>query len=254
MDVKDAQRRRLDAIIERARRIQVTLQPLLDAHGDRVHFRPSSRGVAMVGLLRDWPQRGKGGLNDLSAVAGDFEAMFATHCRNIEHGRKTGEKALQSFLIRESYKRGRRMEPINASSCATNGPVELSFVTDEIALPLSQGAKTVCDLLALRRDAGRCTPVLIELKDARALKRLVEQVEGYAALIDEHANQFAALYGAVLGETVQFDGPVEKWIVWPAAGLVRDPREEELAARRIRVVGYEERNDGYTFRIGRACA
>jgi hypothetical protein len=83
--------------------------------------------------------------------------MFDTHCRSVDQGRVTGEKALQSF------------------------------VTDEISLPLGNG-KIVCDIVALRRDGGRSTPVLIELKDTRQLTRLVEQVDGYAALIDLHAS------------------------------------------------------------------
>ena len=49
------------------------------------------------------------------------------------------------------------------------------FVTDEIALPV-EGGEIVCDILALRRDGGRSTPVLLELKDDRLLTRLAEQV------------------------------------------------------------------------------
>lgn len=248
--VKDEQRRRLEATISWAESIRQELQPVLNAHGDRVHFRPSSTGVAMVGLLHDRPQRGKSGLRDLERTAAEFEALFATHCRDVEHGRPTGEKALQSFLIRESYKNGRRLHPINVASATTNAPVELVFVTDEIPLPVD-GGKMVCDLLALRRDGGRSTPVLLELKDDRMLTRLVEQVEGYSVLIDEHAELFAKLFGALLGETVRFDGPTEKWIVWPAAGDTRDPREEELRAKKIRVVGYTEPVAGsYDMRVG----
>lgn len=247
--MRDLQRRRLQATIEWARKIHTTLQHLLDAHGDRVHFRPSSTGVAMVGLLPDRPQRGKSGITNLARVATEFEAVFAAHCRDVPHGRVTGEKALQSFLIRESRKNGRRLVPINAASLGTDDPVELVFVTDEIPLPMV-GGKVVCDILALRRDAGRSTPVLLELKDARMLTRLVEQVEGYAKLIDEHADLFAELFGALLGEPVTFDGPTEKWIVWPAAGAGADPREQELRARGIRVVGYEVDGDRYGFRVG----
>lgn len=32
------------------------------------------------------------------------------------------------------------------------------------------------------------------------------------------------------------DAPTEKWIVWPAAGPGKDPREDELATKGIRVV------------------
>ena len=250
MDVKGEQRARLASTIEWARKIRTVLQPLLDANGSRVHFRPSSTGVAMVGLLHDRPQRGKSGLRNLEGIAKDFERMFGEHCRDVDQGRATGEKALQSALIREAYGNGRKLASLNAASTGTDDPVELMFITDEIPLPIEDG-KMVCDVLALRRDRGRSTPVLLELKDDRLLTRLVEQVEGYAALVDAHADVFAELFGALLGEDVRFDGPTEKWIVWPAAGATIDPREEELAAKGIRVVGYEEKNGVYAMRVGR---
>lgn len=204
----------------------------------------------MVGLLPDRPQRGKSGITNLEHLARYFEQEFDAHCRNIEHGRVTGEKALQSFLIREAYLAGRQMVPLNAASERTSAPVCLHFVTDELSLPTDDG-KIVCDLLALRRDSGRCTPVLLELKDSRLLTRLIEQVNGYALLIDQHARLFEELYGVILGEKVQFDEPAEKWIVWPAAGDERDPRECELAEQGIRVVGYRESSSGeYGFRVG----
>lgn len=76
------------------------------------------------------------------------------------------------------------------------------------------------------------------------LTRLVEQVEGYVALMDAHAQSFEKLYSAVLGEPVGFDGPTEKWIVWPTAGDGTDPREAELASRGIRVLGYSRAGGG----------
>ena len=129
-------------------------------------------------------------------------------------------------------------------------PFSFSQATNEISLPVESG-KIVCDILALRGDHGRCTPVLLELKDTRMLKRLVEQVEGYAALIDEDQDLFGDLYGALLGRDVAFDAPTEKWIVWPKAGDDVDPREAELRDRGIRVVGYtEDGAGGYGFRVG----
>lgn len=251
VDVKAEQIRRLQATIEWATRLRSSLQPLLDVHGARVHFRPGSSGVAMIGLLPDRPQRGKSGLRNLGAVVSGFDAMYATHCRNIEQGRVTGEKALQSFLIRESFKSGRKLSAINEASKLTDEPVELTFVTDEIPLPRADG-KIVCDILALRRDGSRKTPVVLELKDDRLLSRLIEQVEGYSLLVDEHSELFGRLFGALLGEEVRFDGPAEKWIVWPAAGVGKDPREDDLAKRGIRVVSYIERDGGFQFRVGRA--
>ncbi len=61
---------------------------------------------------------------------------------------------------------------------------------------------------------------------------------------------FGELFEALLGEPVTFDGPTEKWIVWPAAGAGPDPRHDELQTKGIRVVGYEADGDGYRFRVG----
>ncbi len=79
---------------------------------------------------------------------------------------------------------------------------------------------------------------------------LVEQVDGYAKLIDEHADLFAGFFGALLGHDLTFDGPTQKWIVWPQAGDGVDPREAELRELGVRGVGYRE-NGGYGFRVAR---
>ena len=203
----------------------------------------------MVGLLPERPQRGQSGITNLKALTDGFEAKFDAHCRSVEQGRVTGEKGLQSFLISEAQTNGRHLASLNKASAATDDPVELVFVTDEIALPIQNG-KMVCDILALRRDGGRCAPVLIELKDSRQLTRLVEQVAGYAKLIDLHADLFAELFGALLGDDVHFDGPTEKWIVWPAAGASADPRTQELLDLGIRVAGYAVEGGRYSFLVG----
>lgn len=248
----NSQREHLAKTIEWARRIRAELQPLLDAHGDRVHFRPSSEGVALVGLLPKRPQRGRSGVRNLAALAASFEAEFKEHCLDVEHGRPTPEKGLQSFLIRSAQVRHRKLEPINAASRGTSSPVELLFITDELALPDGNGGKVVCDLLALRVDGGRATPAAIELKSAREMTRLIEQVTEYAAAVDAHADLFAELFGALLGRSVVFDAPCEKWIVWPQAGASRDPREAELGTKGIRVVGYVPSGDDFVMRVGEA--
>lgn len=253
MTIHDDQQLRLKKTIEWATKLRAHLQPILDAYDRAVHFRPSSTGVAMVGLLPKKPQRGKSGLRDLSRVAADFENLFATHCNPKGQGRPTPEKRLQSWLIRDAYKHDRKLAAINNASTEADDPVELVFVTDEISLPVPSG-KIVCDILALRVDHGRCTPVLLELKTDRMLQRLVKQVDDFAALIDKHRDLFADLYAALLGHDVKFDGPTEKWIVWSRAGADVDPREAELLERGIRVVGYREAEGGYGFRVGEATA
>ncbi len=51
---------------------------------------------------------------------------------------------------------------------------------------------------------------------------------------------------------VTFSGPPEQWIVWPQAGVLADPREDALAARGIRLVGYLEDDCGFSLRAGRS--
>jgi hypothetical protein len=253
MNVEAEQARRLEQATTWAQKIRSLLSTVIEQHRDRVHFRPSSTGVSMINLSSSRPQRGKSGFTNIERLARDFEALFQKHCVDIDQGRETGEKALQSVLIRDAYTHGRVMHAINVASLETTAPVELTFVTDEISLPV-EGGTIVCDLLALRRDGPRTTPVLLELKDRRMLSRLVEQVERYAKLIDTHADLFARLSSELLGTKVKFDAPTEKWIVWPGPVDERDPREAELATRGIRLVTYTLRGEEYRLRVGSGAA
>jgi hypothetical protein len=208
-----------------------------------VHFRPSRSGVSMIGLTADAPQRGKSGIRDLSAFVQDGEAKFQSEFEKYctkQPGRPTEEKSLQSFLIAEAYRNNRRMVSLNnAMGCKHNAG--FVFVTDEIAV--LQDKKIVCDLLALRRvSAGEVVPVLIELKNSRAMSRLVKQASDYAAIIEKHSRSFARLYSAILSEDVTFRSPVEveKWVVWPTCGQLPDPKGCEFRKNGIRVFCYEK--------------
>jgi len=247
-DLAELQRKRLRSTIAWAREIRTTLGQLMEAHGERVHFRASAGGITMVGLLPERPQRGVR-ISNAAELAERFEAEFGQHCRDIAGGRITGENALRSYLIRTAHQHEQCLAPLNAATQLTNAPAELTFITDGLSLPLS-GGKTEGDLLALRRDAGRCTPVLLQLKDNRHLNRLLPQVENFAPLIDQHAELFAELFGAVLEEDIAFDAPAEKWIVWPAVAFQPDRQTEKLRERGIRTVCYTETNGSYEF----ACA
>lgn len=59
--ILEQQRAHLLGVITWAEKIRLTLGPLLEQQGHRAHFRPTSKGVTMVGLLHDQPQRGLGG-------------------------------------------------------------------------------------------------------------------------------------------------------------------------------------------------
>jgi hypothetical protein len=217
LSVFDQQERYLVAVAAWAKKVRATLGPVLDAHGER--------------------------------VARDFELLFREHCEDVAQGRPTAEKDLQAFLIREAHRHGGRLEPLNAAAREAGLANELVFVSDELALPV-EGGRIVCDLLALRQDErwGQ-VPVVIELKTERQLTRLVEQVEGYARLVDVHAASFANLFAELLGAPVSFGAPCEKWIVWPGLAGGREPRAAELAAKGARCVGYEVEGEGFSFRL-----
>ena len=246
-DIERLQRQHLQGVLHWARRVRETLDPVSQAHLGDVHFRPGSRGVAMVGLLPERPQRGKSGLRDLTRVAAEFPSLFSAHCRDVPQGRPTPEKRLQSWMTAEAYRNDRIMASLDR---ACPGGTSTRFVADELALPVGDGRRIVCDMLALRQEPdGSCRAAVIELKSARQLKRLVEQVQGYARCVDQHRETFSELFSEILGTPVNLTGSAEAWIVWPQAGEVADPRADELAASNIRVVGYLERDDGFVFRV-----
>ena len=249
------QKDRLNKIIESANEIK-------DTHlDDRVHLRPVSDGVTIVDLDPKRPQLGhrlsKSELACLRAGGSQADNMINKFKDGPKPKRPTPEKELQSYLIREAYGNGRKMASLNESSQRTDAPVELTFITDEIfvlAVPVKESKRGIgCDLLAFRdTDKGR-VPVLLELKSERALKKLIEQVEKYSSIIDEHPDHFAKLYSTLLGEgkTVPFAGPCEKWVVWPARPGTdgsRDKHEKEFADHGIRLVCYVQ--DGQSFRFG----
>lgn len=249
-EVTECQWAHLEKVIGWAGRIRETLDPIALGRAGDVHFRPSSGGVAMVGLQADRPQRGKSGFRDLDRLAREFEDLYERHCVSVSQGRPTPEKQLQSWLTGNAYRHERRMVALD--SALADG-VETLFVADELALPVAENRRVVCDMLALRRAPdGTCRPAVIELKAAREMTRLIEQVQGYSACVEALSAHFERLFTSVLGYDITFAGPPEQWIVWPQAGETADPREDALAAQGIRLVGYREDGAGFALRAGRA--
>jgi hypothetical protein len=248
---KVRQHEHLEKVIRWAKKLRGYPSDFERRYAGRVLFRPSSTGIAMIGLTPENPQRGGAVPVDASENGHVLEELYLRHCVGVPQGRQTPEKALQSFLISRALAANRQLEPINEASRRTHSPVDLTFMVDEISVPVGE-SHIVCDLLAVRWVEKGVVPVVIELKSNRRMKRLVEQVETYAALVDRHRDQYKRLLGAFCSYPIDLVGPCEKWIVWPMAGKERDPRENELAARGIRVVGYEQDGDGFRFRVGRA--
>lgn len=254
---RDTERKRLIQITDSAREIATHLSDILAAQTLPIHFRPSSDGVTLVGLDLTCPQLGRGGY-DAQRLRARYQEAFEAHC-TTPPGRDTPEKRLQSFLIRDAYQHGRRMAAL-MSAAGDDPTADIRFITDELALVTAGGDKLVCDLLAVRLpdgDPARATPVLIELKSARHMTRLVEQLTRFAGELHLYHKEFSQIASALLGMEVAFAREPELWMVWRAAGkhLMPDPREEELGAQGIRVVQYVHDGDGadhgYRFHVGR---
>ena len=250
----EAQRAHLEMTIRWAEKLRGRAAEMERELGGKAVFRPSSTGVAMIGLTSGNPQRGpRIPVRELSDSEADPEDLFRRYCTGVP-GRPTPEKRLQSFLISRSLRADRNLEPLNAASLRTSAPVDLTFMIDEIPVFPVRGKKTLCDLLAIRKAGTGFVPVVIELKSSRQMTRLIEQVTTFAALVDTHRDLYERLFSAFCPSPIAFIGPCEKWIVWPALKRRPDPREEEFAAAGIRVVGYETAGDGFTFRVGRSLA
>ena len=238
----------LDQVIACATEIRAKLGGLAASQEGRVHFRPTGNGITMIGLLPRRPQRGRGGYS-ADRLLRDFDAEFHKHCEDIAQGRPTPEKEVQSFLIRDAYRHRHTFTVLRCPEGEPESGPSLHLITDELAMHAESG-RVVCDLLALYRTGDEARPVVIELKSARQMRRLVEQLTAYAAIMQQYYGQFERLFSAVLGERVQFSGPPEKWLMWPAAGSGADRREAELARQGIRVVQYERHDSGFRFRVG----
>ncbi|NOG53188.1 MAG: hypothetical protein HND57_02470 [Planctomycetes bacterium] len=241
----------LDPVIACANDIRVHLEDLARSKAGQVHFRPAASGVTMVGLLPDRPQRGKGGLS-AARLQESFDEKLRGYCVNISQGRPTPEKLLQSFLIADAYRNHRHMAAFASSTGGHDSFKDVRFITDELCIT-SGSLKMVCDLLAVRPlENGHC-PMLIELKSARHMKRLVEQIDGFTQILNQCRDKFEALYTAVLGEDITFVCEPERWLVWPGKCEGADRREAELLEQRIGVIQYQQDDTAsFTFHVGRS--
>lgn len=233
---------RLTKIIASAQAIRSHLAEMLSQSNGQVHFRPTTNGVTMVSLLDTSPQLGHGPY-DAARLAADFTAQFARYCLDAPN-RPTPEKQVQSYLIADAYRHDRHMTALGAG--------RVLFVTDELALFQDDGRKVVCDILAFRPDVAdpsQGVPVLIELKSARQMTRLLEQLRSYAQEMARYTAAFERLYSAVFGRDIHFTAPPERWLVWPAAGDMQkvDPRATELSRQGIHVVQYAPRVPPFQF-------
>ena len=249
----------LKQIIENAQGIKTVLlndtyfKKLIDAH---THLRPTAKGVSLVSINELTPQIRAKDIEEFLSVI-----KFDTHHRSDpeEPKRNTPEKALQSWLISDAYRNRGRMISIEKAvhdKIGSANDSEVFFVTDEIGLVSEETGKLVkCDILAIRRVPKKdgsfyWVPMQIELKSARKLTELIDQLENYENLFNKSRAEFEKLFSILLAPV--FDGKIvfgsaqlEKWIVWPWSEKSKMDTIQQIAAKGIKEIQYKDR---YSFR------
>lgn len=204
-------------------------------HEHGLHLRPSGTGIRVIDLSPARPQLDRGKISSRTDAVERFKQIVATST-GATLKRATPEKRLQSWLISEAYRHDRVMVSLSD---------QLTFVTDEQVFP-ADGARIVCDMLALRKVREGAVPVAIELKSRREMTRLEAQLDAIASIVDTHRTGFEQLFSAVLAKDVRLVGPCERWLVWPATSQATDPRAAELTQRGVVVRGYREDRGRYS--------
>lgn len=245
----------LKQIIENAQGIKTILlndsyfKKLIEA---RTHLRPTAKGVSLVSINELTPQIRARDIEEFLSVI-----KFDTHHRSDpeQPKRNTPEKALQSWLISDAYRNRGRMTSIEKAvqdKIETPNDSEVFFVTDEIGLVSEETGKLVkCDILAIRREPKKdgsfyWVPMQIELKSARKLTELINQLESYENLFNKSRAEFEKLFSLLLapicgGEIVFGSAQLEKWIVWPWSEKPNVGTTQQIVAKGIKEIQYKDR-------------
>jgi hypothetical protein len=243
----------LKLIIENAQGINTILlndtylKKLIDAD---THLRPTAKGVSLVSINELTPQIRARDIEEFLGVI-----KFDTHHKSDpeEPKRNTPEKALQSWLISDAYiHRGRMIaiEKLVHDKIGASNDSEVFFVTDEIGLVSEETGKLVkCDILAIRRELKKdgsinWVPMQLELKSARKLTELIDQLENYEKLFEKSRTEFETLFGLLVapvfgGKIVFGSAKLEKWIIWPSCKKPTPETTRKIAAKGIKEIQYQ---------------
>jgi len=233
----------IQAITASARHLRELTGRTLPALDADLYLRPVPDGCTVLsvnpsrrpqqGLMRRWGPR-----VNFEAWRELRNESFAE--RDNQPTRVTPEKAMQSLLIRDAITNQGWMKLLTA---ACPEQPRLRFLADELAFRASDGEKTVCDVVAVRWQDDLGTLIVIELKSARHLRRLTEQVCKMATLIAGNLEDFRLLAEASWGVPVQLTPKVERWIIWPSSAAERrgdlDPKVNKCRADGVRLVTYD---------------
>jgi len=220
-----------------------------------VYFRPIPDGVSCVSLLAGKPQRDIK-IPNVGDSINNYREFMMNHPDPAQwekyvaesQGRETGEKRVQSLIIRKALQNNRRMKELEPEMERITGrKSEVYFVIDELAImqPNEKKAKEIFDILALRKylDDGTLVPLHIEMKNQRAQAELIKQLNCYSdtfkILFDSYKNLFESILCRIVGSMNNLKNEPEKWAIWPNGKDGRDtPRK--WAEESILVIARED--------------
>lgn len=196
---------------------------------DNKYVRICGESYRAVSLDDDYPLVGyaPSGVSKLETIKNHFGLKIPKE-KLIES--KKEERRLQSYIIRKALQSNRDLIDILDLKSDFD---ELRFCLDEISLgdnnkkvPLTASDKPEegivrCDILAVGKRAGsdKWTPVLIELKYSREMKRLEDQLKNFISVIDNNKNlqaKLEELITTIVPEAKSYNSIITKVIVWPA--------------------------------------
>ena len=196
-------------------------------------LRPSVNRISAISCCEKTPQLGFSGV-----TSGKLQEILETQLS--PPGRKTPEKKLQSWLIRQALESGGRVKALDRVLVG-----QWWFVSDEIALNTASRKKLVADLLLVRVDAeGQATLVNAELKSERSMKTFTQVIDFRAALDDPALqNGWKTFANIMTGNRFQWR-PFQETngvVIWPAVG--KNPSKAWANTKRknyerVDVIGY----------------
>ncbi len=164
------------------------------------------------------------------------------------------ERTLQAYLIKSALSNGRSMMTLfpELSACGID---DLVFVCDEISMGdrnTASEAKTCrADIIALGRKGDTYFPVYVELKYARSLGRLLEQLDNIERETEEPdvRSAFVEFLNATTGiaNSAIDVSRGKKMLVWPRAAGAQSPRVAKAIEDDIIVIGYQRNGADFTF-------
>ncbi|HXH98930.1 MAG TPA: hypothetical protein VNI52_01590 [Sphingobacteriaceae bacterium] len=193
----------------------------------KVHFRASKNSFALISLSEESPEQGiKCSYTEYSSEK-DISELIKKAIKKIDiPKRPTPEKRLQAFII--NYALNNNNELLFDKN--------IKFITSEIAIYNKDKKKIVTDILGYNETNNQLC--VIELKDDRQEKRLIEQVNNFENIINEDKTEFFSQLLSIHGFKSSNNTPlkVAKFVVWPHG--TASPKEK-LKAEKITEITFQ---------------